>query len=119
MATGASIGGMDDLLPILVYVLVQSNLQSIHQCLAFMQNFSSNINNGEASFYMCCLQAGVIWTLHTENNDDGDKYEEEKKVADLQETKMFTSSEESIADEELQRWMIGVDMIEDSYDMLL
>ena len=38
-ATGASIGGMDDLLPILVYVLVQSNLQSIHQCLAFMQNF--------------------------------------------------------------------------------
>ena len=119
IGTGASIGGMDDLLPILVYVLVQSNLQSIHRCLAFMQNFSANVNNGEASFYMCCLQAGVIWTLRTENDDDADEHEEERKVADLQETKMFTASEESIADEELQQWMIGVDMIEDSYDMLL
>ena len=31
----------------------------------------------------------------------------------------FSSKEEAMVDEELQQWMIGIDMIEDSYDMLL
>ena len=84
-----------------------------------MQNFLLILIMEKQTFICvaCKLELFGLF-LHTENNDDGDKYEE-KKVADLQETKMFTSSEESIADEELQRWMIGVDMIEDSYDMLL
>ena len=117
-ATGAKIGGMDDLLPILVYVLVQSNLPRINQILAYMENFATNINNGEASFYMCCLQAGVNWTLN--NNEDENNVDEEKSAqANQPLTIYFTPKQEALVDEELQQWMIGVDMIEDSYDMLL
>ena len=68
-----------------LFMFFQSNLQSIHLCLAFMQNFASNINNGETDFYMCCLQAGVIG-LYARNDDDGDKYEG-KEVADCKKRK--------------------------------
>ena len=121
LATGAKIGGMDDLLPILVFVLVQSNLHCINRQLAYMENFATNVNNGEASFYMCCLQAGVSWTLNNSDDDDEDDEDETKANSEmnLPLTNYFSSKEEAMVDEELQQWMIGIDMIEDSYDMLL
>ena len=127
-ATGKAIGGMEDLFPVLVYVLVQADLPDIHKYLAYLENFSDG--NGEAGFYLCSMQACVAWVLDQRSlgKKGSEEIGEEVNIDPTDEEAAIISAplaihvpplEEEQAVEALQRWMIGADMSEDTYEMLL
>ena len=137
-AHGKAIGGMEDLFPVLTYVLVHCELSNIHTYLAYLENFS--MGNGEAGFYLCSMQACVSWVLQqredTIDADSGEQkpagktsagdkpaasndVEEQRKIAELPIVNYPSPEEENKALETLETWMVGADMSEDTYDMLL
>eukprot|EP00948_MAST-09A_sp_MAST-9A-sp1_P002706 g2706.t1 len=53
--------GMEDIFPVLTYVLVQSQIPCIHEIFAFMENFCEP--QGEIDYYLTALQSNVTYVL--------------------------------------------------------
>jgi hypothetical protein len=53
--------GADEFFPIFVYVVVQSNLFSIHAHLSFLKKFSPTYCNPESMYFCTCLEGAVCY----------------------------------------------------------
>src|SRR5690606_27774438 len=49
----------DDLIPILVFVIIQAKLEKLHTNMAYIQSFSTDIGSSELGFTVASFEAAV------------------------------------------------------------
>jgi len=58
--------GADLMFPILVQVIINAQIPSMHLVLHFLHNFGTFLHVGEAAYYSTCLEAAVAYILRME-----------------------------------------------------
>ena len=98
------------------------------------------MGNGEAGFYLCSMQACVSWVLQQREENfnaeiieqkcasspnieaDADIFPgsvEQNEIVNLPIVNYPSANDEAEALDKLERWMVGADMSEDTFEMLL
>jgi hypothetical protein len=117
--------GADLMFPILVQVIINAQIPSMHLVLHFLHNFGTFLHVGEAAYYSTCLEAAVAYILRMEVDLELYRHivpidEEVNPLLDDDDTEAYgySSANDSSGIAKLGEWLRDQQTMEDTMSIL-
>ena len=115
--------GADLMFPILVQVIINAQIPSMHLVLHFLHNFGTFLHVGEAAYYSTCLEAAVAYILRMDIDPELYKHivpidEELNPLPDDDGTESYAYANDSSGIAKLGEWLRDQQTMEDTMSIL-
>lgn len=116
--------GADLMFPILVQVIINSQIPSMHLVLHFLHNFGTFLHVGEAAYYSTCLEAAVAYILRMEVDPEVYKHivpiveEELNPLPDDDGAESYAYANDTSGIAKLGEWLRDQQTMEDTMSIL-